>query len=138
MQKGKEEGKAFPDEVVCDSIYGNEKMKFWLQEVIKRENWELVNKYLLEYEKGKMECVAYRQYGIGQSILVPHVLADIYYGSNGMAAGNTMEETMVQGLCEIFERYAMRLVIGDLIDRDVLFPENMGKQLPVVASVLVN
>lgn len=35
----------------------------------------------------------------------------LYYflGSNGAAAGNTIEEALVQGICEIFERYAISL-----------------------------
>lgn len=164
----KDKGKVFPDEVICESIYTDDKMKLWFQEVINEENWELVNEYLLEYQDGKVESVPYRQYGTEKSILVPYILADIYYGSNGMAAGNTMEEAMVQGLCEIFERYVMRLVIDGAMSEDVLFPEiteyvitnfrwigtriekiraagfdihildmNMGKQLPVIATILV-
>ena len=31
-------------------------------------------------------------------------------GSNGMCAGNTRHEAILQGICEIFERYALRLI----------------------------
>lgn len=31
-----------------------------------------------------------------------------YYGTNGMCAGNTLQEALVQGVCEIFERYVSR------------------------------
>ena len=47
----------------------------------------------------------------------PHVVwlpASLVYrtcGSNGMAAGNTLEEALVQGLSEIFERYAEAQVL---------------------------
>ena len=32
-------------------------------------------------------------------------------GSNGMCAGNTPAEALVQGLCELFERYALKMVM---------------------------
>lgn len=45
-------------------------------------------------------------------LLAPLVLA--ICGSNGMAAGNTMEEAMVQALSEIFERYvSFKLIAGE-------------------------
>ncbi len=37
---------------------------------------------------------------------LPHFLVSHVYGSNGMCAGNTAEEAIVQGLSEIMERYA--------------------------------
>lgn len=36
---------------------------------------------------------------------LPHWVYSMYYGSNGMSAGNTEEEAIVQGLSEIIERY---------------------------------
>lgn len=34
-------------------------------------------------------------------------------GTNGMCAGNTPEEAILQGTCEIFERYALRLIFKE-------------------------
>lgn len=36
-----------------------------------------------------------------------------YYGSNGMAAGNTPEEALVQGMSEIFERVAQKRIFKE-------------------------
>lgn len=36
---------------------------------------------------------------------IPVTLLDIFYRSNGMCAGNTPEEALVQGICEDIERY---------------------------------
>lgn len=33
------------------------------------------------------------------------------YGSNGMSAGNTIEEALVQGIAEVFERYANHMLV---------------------------
>lgn len=47
------------------------------------------------------------------TLLLPYSILDYYYGSNGMCAGNSFEEAVVQGLCEIIERYVQkRLVLG--------------------------
>lgn len=35
---------------------------------------------------------------------------NVILGTNGLCAGNTVEEALIQGLCEIFERYAVRQV----------------------------
>ncbi|MGI6090265.1 MAG: YcaO-like family protein [Saccharofermentanales bacterium] len=42
---------------------------------------------------------------------LPYVLGTLHCGSNGMCAGNSPEEAMVQGLSEIFERYVQKLTI---------------------------
>ena len=42
---------------------------------------------------------------------LPFVLGVLHYGSNGMCAGNSPEEAMVQGLSEILERYVQKLAI---------------------------
>lgn len=50
---------------------------------------------------------------IEHSILLPYAILDYYYGTNGMCAGNTKEEALVQGICEIIERYIQRrLILG--------------------------
>lgn len=43
--------------------------------------------------------------------MVPYLVSWAVTGSNGMAAGNTLEEAMVQALSEVFERRANQLVI---------------------------
>lgn len=44
---------------------------------------------------------------------VPELVFSVYYGSNGMAGGNTYAEAFVQALSEIFERYAVRRIISE-------------------------
>lgn len=46
-------------------------------------------------------------------ILVPYTLLDYYYGSNGMASGNTIDEALVQAFSEVVERFtAKKIIIG--------------------------
>ena len=54
-------------------------------------------------------CVPYYSVFENKTILLP-AKNDIT-GSNGMCAGNTPEEAIVQGLCEVFERYVLKNVM---------------------------
>jgi len=46
-----------------------------------------------------------------EKIKVPINFIAYIHGSNGMAAGNTIEEAVVQASCEIFERHAQIQII---------------------------
>lgn len=46
---------------------------------------------------------------------IPIHFIDAISGSNGLAAGNTMEEAIVQGSCEIFERFAAHKIVSQKI-----------------------
>jgi len=51
-----------------------------------------------------------------KSILyLPSTLISIFYLSNGLCAGNSPEEALVQGISEIFERYVNRVTINNEI-----------------------
>lgn len=45
-----------------------------------------------------------------KSISVPNRLLNLFCGSNGLCAGNSREEAVVQGVSEIFERYVRKLI----------------------------
>lgn len=47
-----------------------------------------------------------------KNIKVPVNFVNYIHGSNGMAAGNVLEEAMIQATCEIFERFAQIRTIG--------------------------
>ncbi|MCR5582113.1 MAG: YcaO-like family protein [Eggerthellaceae bacterium] len=49
----------------------------------------------------------------GEVIWMPSAFVRQAYGSNGMASGNTLEECLVQGLSEIFERYVNHCIMKD-------------------------
>jgi ribosomal protein S12 methylthiotransferase accessory factor len=46
-----------------------------------------------------------------EEVKVPLRLVSRVSSSNGLAAGNTLEEAIVQASCEVFERYALRMLI---------------------------
>ncbi|MBW1704209.1 MAG: YcaO-like family protein [Deltaproteobacteria bacterium] len=78
-----------------------------IEELLKREKH--LKREDLEEIKG---CEMARHWVDGYSLLreetikVPVKFLAYIHGSNGMAAGNTIEEAMIQASCEILERYA--------------------------------
>jgi ribosomal protein S12 methylthiotransferase accessory factor len=73
----------------------------------------------------KMKAVPFVEPFANRLVYIPLRLAFIFCGSNGMAAGNTLEEAFVQGMAEIFERKANR----DVISGEVVPPEIPRKYL---------
>lgn len=52
--------------------------------------------------------VPYKNIFTDEEVLLPHKTLRMVIGSNGMAAGNNYKEAVIQGLCEIYERAAVR------------------------------
>lgn len=55
-------------------------------------------------------------------------------GSNGMCAGNTREEAIIQGICEVFERYAMK----ELYDKKITpptIPKKVFNKFPIIDKI---
>ena len=69
-------------------------------------------------------CVPFADPVSGTVRYIPHKVAVQATGSNGMAAGNTLDEAMVQGLSEIFEREASRRILkGEAIPPEIPIEE---------------
>ena len=58
--------------------------------------------------------------------LLPMELLWRVCGSNGMCAGNGPREAIIQGLSEIFERYAVRLIYEENITPPIVSPETFA------------
>ncbi|MDO4478701.1 MAG: YcaO-like family protein [Lachnospiraceae bacterium] len=84
--------------------------------------------------KGKF--IAYPYYSVSDDTYVcfPDWLLN-FIGSNGLAAGNTLEEALVEGLSEIVERYAqMKLFDGDIIPPEI--PRSYIAGFPHILKVI--
>ncbi len=47
----------------------------------------------------------------GEQVWLPSMLTKfLFHGSNGMAAGNSLEEALLQGICEVIERHCKKLI----------------------------
>lgn len=70
---------------------------------------------LLEYEltgeKDIFTGIPFINIRNDEVVYLPYNLYTWFYGSNGMCAGNTKNEALIQGLSEILERYVQRQVV---------------------------
>ncbi|PHM61313.1 30S ribosomal protein S12 methylthiotransferase accessory factor YcaO [Xenorhabdus ishibashii] len=70
-----------------------------------------------------------------QMIYIPMNIIGNLYVSNGMSAGNTMNEARVQGLSEVFERYVKNRIIAECISLPEIPQDIMNRYPSVVESV---
>ncbi len=78
-----------------------------------------------------MPCVSLAEKNIQY---IPFVVDILFYGSNGMCAGNTTEEALVQGMAEIFERYVTRQIIINGITPPTI-DNNIIENIPTLNNV---
>lgn len=84
---------------------------------------------------GMVEVIAYHNMVTGTTEHLPAGLMKAVYSSNGCAAGNTMEEAIVQGISEIVERsHQLRVVEEALTLPDV--PEEVLKKYAVAYGII--
>lgn len=80
--------------------------------------WKQVSR--IDDERAPFHAVPFYHVASGSLEYIPMEMISKMYTSNGMAAGNTMEEALVQGLSEIFERYAnIRLLYEPITPPDI-------------------
>lgn len=58
-------------------------------------------------KKGYVNCVPFYSYSEQTEVYLPIQYLLLTTGSNGMAAGNSPKEAILQAICEIFERFAI-------------------------------
>ena len=116
--------------------YSGDEKKLSIEEIMK-ENDSFIKKI---YEENKQECpdkkellrkifgqekgkkiISLPHYSVKEKrvVYIPHVLSCHLCGTNGMCAGNSPEEALIEGISEILERY----VSMQLIYRRVALPE---------------
>lgn len=114
----------------------------------------------------EIPCIPYYHVNSGRYAAFPECVARYFIMSNGMAAGNTLEEALVQGYSELFERLAQSEIMqnkltppelpGEVLIRYPhikkmianieksgpykvkMFDASLGKNYPVVFGVIVN
>jgi len=74
-------------------------------ELQKKEHLRNTSRIAYKRDDGKCPCIPFVDLKNRKVVWLPFETVVSVYGSNGMAAGNTIEEALVQGISEIFERY---------------------------------
>lgn len=81
----------------------------------------------------KIRCLPMQEYASGETVYFPMNVFSNLYASNGLSAGNTPEEAMVQGLSEVFERWVKRRILTENVCLPEV-PESVVAQFPNVVS----
>ena len=100
---------------------------------------ELLGSHLIDTNSGNLQrgicSLPYVRKSDGEVVYFPSNLIENLYVSNGMSAGNTLVETQVQCLSEIFERAVKREIIeGEMALPDVPY-EVLAKYPSILAGI---
>lgn len=82
-------------------------------------------------QKDKFICLPYHSTKQDEIVYIPYFISNLHYGSNGMCAGNTRSEALVQGISEILERFVQAKVVMDQITLPDI-PESYIKKYPYI------
>lgn len=86
-------------------------------------------------EDGKVPCIPCFNLHTGKADWFPNDIRLRVYGSNGCAAGNSIEETIVQALSEVVERHHQNeILLKDLTPPDV--PEEVLQQCETAYKII--
>lgn len=80
-------------------------------------------------------AVPYLRLNDGKIINIPYNMISLRFGSNGMCAGNTNEEALVQGISEVIERHATTEIITKNIVPPTI-PDSYLKKYPHLYSMI--
>lgn len=114
------------------SVYSNNK------EVSCNHNHELIKKFqnIIEKDPDKdIECVPFYSVKEKKEVLLPYKILELMHTPNGMCAGNTPEEALVQGISEILERYAaFKIVTNNLVPPSI--PQSEYKKYKTIMEII--
>lgn len=95
----------YPDEIEIDAE------RFFKKHDIFKDVWGLHSKdKYIDIVGTRVSAVPFYNITKGEVDYLPDRFIRANCGSNGLCAGNTPEEAILQGICEIFERYAIRQI----------------------------
>lgn len=91
-------------------------------------------------KKGLTGCVAipFRDLTSEEIIYIPYNIFYMLVGSNGMAAGNTIEEAIFQGTCELYERYSAALIYYNRLTPPTIPHEFVKEKAPTFYNIIVD
>ena len=90
----------------------------------------------LTLDKSNILCIPYYSVNDDSLVYLPKNAVGLVYGTNGMCAGNTPEEALVQGICEIIERYTNKMtLINNLTLPDIPHTSLPPSALPLIKAL---
>lgn len=116
----------------------------WLKKSTGTSNYSSLIKPMYDFCKIMNQQIRYCRFKSYKNnkdeLLIPMPIIDLYYGTNGMVAGNTPSEALVQGISELLERYVIRRLFAesitppDITDEIVASMPEAGKWIQSIES----
>ena len=128
------------EQLSAESLY--DELPYWYDYLASRLNdidgtnisgLELVSQFAAQ--DGTLTATRFYNLMSGKVVHVPREIRCLSCGSNGGAAGNTMEEAVVQAISEIVERYHKQRVIGEFVSLPDV-PEEVLKQCVTAYKII--
>lgn len=94
--------------------------------------WEGIQDY--HTNKNELFCLPFFDTQSKKVVYIPVSVLFMKYGTNGMCAGNTPEEAMVQGLSEIVERYVNFRILDEKVTPPII-PDNIIANFPLLLEM---
>ncbi|MGC9337019.1 MAG: YcaO-like family protein [Candidatus Cloacimonadia bacterium] len=102
--------KYFKSEEIIENCYN------LLKYIFSENNKSILLKYVKKFAyNGEITCLPYYNVKKNSTEYIPQDIIRPIISSNGMCAGNTKEEALIQGICEVFERYAIKKIYKENI-----------------------
>lgn len=98
-----------------------------------------IHAYFAQLRKKRLPgCISipFRNLLTNELVYIPYNIFYMLVGSNGMAAGNTMNEAIFQGTCELFERYSAALVYYNRLTPPTIPFSVIEKRAPKIIKVI--
>lgn len=131
--------------LVFDWIYGEDEAEWEIKKVLEYSENELCALYNIT-DKQELEDFFIQELKLEKTLMLPfysvlageekYIPVDLCLSmtaTNGMCAGNTAKEALLQGFCEIFERYALRRICYER-----LTPPSIPREIFAGSSIYQN
>lgn len=105
-------------------------------------NEDIINLYKMKFDVAELKQIPFYSVKTNNCVNLPLNVVDFLATSNGLSYGNTMEEAIVQGMSEIFERHASRSIyLKNLTPPEIPFSyikEHAPMMLPIINDIIDN
>ncbi|TAJ11405.1 hypothetical protein DMA11_16940 [Marinilabiliaceae bacterium JC017] len=92
-----------------------------------------------ELQFNELVSVPFYSVELGEEVYLPIELIMAACGSTGMCGGNTKEEALIQGYCEVFERYAgQKMYFQNITPPDIPLEYFKGRKIYQVIKEFIN
>lgn len=123
-----------------DAVY--EEMQYWYDFLAEQSSLldgkskngkDILSSFAME--DNKIATIPFFNIMTGKRVNIPRDIKNVVCGSNGGAAGNTMEEAIIQACSEIVERHYKQIIVNECISSPSI-PEHVLEKFPMAYKII--